>query len=397
MPQSSAALAIDAVSVRQCGRGVLSLALMAARNRTLELLDQHLASDRLSPDSLWIAGHAAWFAERWTLRDAAGTAGTARSDRPASLLPQADAWFEPPSRAWTGQAPDPQAVRDYMLQQLEGTLELLETTDEPEAHLHLFRAALWHEDLQGEALVTLAQSQGVALTVQRPPLNAQRPELCFPATRWTLGSPPEGFAPALERPCQEVEVPPFDIDAQPVCWSQFVEFVNDAGYDRPELWHPAGWAWVQETGRRAPRHVEQMGVASGAVMQTLFGKSTRLAASQPVMHVSWWEADAWARWSGRRLPTEPEWEVAAVTATQRGFRWGDVHEWTAGTLRLWPGFCPDRWAHGTPLDPLPHVGLARVRRGTSFATPDRHRHPRARSFALPHCDEDFVGFRTCAH
>ena len=141
MPQSSAALEIDAVSVRQGGRGALSLALMAARNRTLELLGQHLASDRLSPDSLWIAGHAAWFAERWTLREAAGTA---RGNRPASLLPQADAWFEPPSRAWTGQAPDPQAVRDYMLQQLEGTLELLETTDESEAHLHLFRAALWH-------------------------------------------------------------------------------------------------------------------------------------------------------------------------------------------------------------------------------------------------------------
>ena len=79
-------------------------------------------------------------------------------------------------------------------------------------------------------------------------------------------------------------------------------------------------------------------MASGAVLQTLFGRPARMAGSQSAMHVSWWEADAWARWAGRRLPTEVEWEIAAHAAARRGFRWGDVREWTAGTLRPWPGF-----------------------------------------------------------
>jgi EgtB-related family protein len=193
-----------------------------------------------------------------------------------------------------------------------------------------------------------------------------------------------------------VEVPEFEIDAQPVTWAQFVEFVDDGGYDRAELWQPQGWDWLQakarDEGRRGPRHVEQIGVASGAVLQTRFGRATRMAGSQPAMHVSWWEADAWARWAGRRLPAEVEWELAAHTLTHRGFRWGDVHEWVAGTLRPWPGFSPDPWAEYS----VPWFGQARVLRGASFATRARMKHPKFRGFALPGRDDSFVGFRSCA-
>ncbi|MFY8102824.1 MAG: SUMF1/EgtB/PvdO family nonheme iron enzyme [Ramlibacter sp.] len=397
---------IDAPAVRQCGRGPLSLALMDARNRTLHLLAQHLAADstETSPDDpgppAWqVAGQAAWFAEWWILRNpqrALGAACQADGLRLAPLLPQADEWLRPPSPPGSTAAPDPGTLRDYMLQQLEATLELLDKAEETEPGLHLYRAALCQEDARGEQLLVLAQHRCVKLPLQVPAPMAPRDALDLPATRWTLGSAVGGYAPALERPAHPVEVPPFEIDAQPVSWSQFVEFVDDAGYDRQELWHPDGWSWLQTSGRRAPRHVEQIGVASGAVLQTLFGKPTRLAAAQPVMHVSWWEADAWARWAGRRLPTEVEWEIAAVTASRRGFRWGDVHEWTAATLRPWPGFVPDAWAVHTLQDPQPHWGAARVRRGASFATAARQKHPRARGFALPGHDIDFVGFRTCA-
>ncbi len=405
MPPPASALEIDTPAVRQCGRGPLSLALMDARNRTLHLLAQHLQArtpdpspDDPGPPAWRVAGQAAWFAEWWILRNpqrALGAACKAEGVRLAPLIPQADVWFRPPSPPVPGEVPDPDTVRDYMLQQLEATLDLLEKADETEPGLHLYRAALSQEDARGEQLLVLAQHRGVALPLQAPAPFASRPALALPATRWTLGSAPGGYAPALERPAHPVDVPPFEIDAQPVSWSQFVEFVDDAGYDRQELWHPEGWSWLQACGRRAPRHVEQIGVASGAVLQTLFGKPTRLAAPQPVMHVSWWEADAWARWAGRRLPTEVEWEIAAVTASRRGFRWGDVHEWTANTLRPWPGFVPDAWAVHTLHDPQPHWGMARVRRGASFATPARHKHPRARGFALPAYDIDFVGFRTC--
>jgi formylglycine-generating enzyme required for sulfatase activity len=386
---------IDTPAIRSSGREPLSLALMDARNRTLYLLAQHLqaSADRLDagePEvSAWqIAGRSAWFADRWILRNpqrALGAASSPEGIRLAPLVPEADAWFHPQSPAWGGQPPDPDHVRDYMLRQLEATLDLLEKADETEPGLHLYRAALWQEDIRGEQL-----------NAQVPAPIAARPALALPATRWQMGSPPGGFAPALERPAHAVEVPPFEIDAQPVCWSQFIEFVDDGGYDRPELWHPDGWSWLQASGRRAPGHVEQIGVASGAVLQTLFGKPTRLAGTQPVMHASWWEADAYARWAGRRLPTEVEWEIAAATASRRGFRWGDVHEWTAGALRPWPGYTPDPWSVHAPLDPQAHWGTARVRRGASFATPARHKHARARSFARPDHDADFVGLRTCA-
>jgi formylglycine-generating enzyme required for sulfatase activity len=142
--------------------------------------------------------------------------------------------------------------------------------------------------------------------------------------------------------------------------------------------------------------VEQIGVASGAVMQTVFGKPTRMGASQVAMHVTWWEADAWARWAGRRLPTEAEWEIAALQGARRGFRWGDVREWTAGTLRPFAGFRQDAWAEPAELDVSTMLGAARVLRGGSFAMRARMRHPRARAWALPERDDGFVGFRTCA-
>jgi formylglycine-generating enzyme required for sulfatase activity len=166
------------------------------------------------------------------------------------------------------------------------------------------------------------------------------------------------------------------------------------------LWLPPGREWLQKLaraeGRRGPRHVEQLGRGSGAVLQTLFGRATRMAGQQAALHVSWWEADAYARWAGRRLPTEVEWEVAAHQAAGRGFRWGEVWEWTAGTLRPWPGFAPDPWTRHAESDASSVFGQARVLRGASFATRSRLRWPRRRSWAMPGRDDQFVGFRTCA-
>ena len=143
----------------------------------------------------------------------------------------------------------------------------------------------------------------------------------------------------------------------------------------------------QTEGRRGPRHVEQIGAArhgtGGSVLQQRFGRTVRAAGNQSAVHVGWWEADAWARWAGRRLATEVEWEIAAHTAARRGFRWADVHEWTAGTLQPWPGFRADPWSAGTEFDPQPAFGRARVLRGASLATRARLRSPKRRGFALP--------------
>jgi gamma-glutamyl hercynylcysteine S-oxide synthase len=409
--------AIDDPAMRRAGRELLSLALMDARNRTLHLLAQFepLLAAGVAPEPAaealespaWIGGQVAWLAEYWIGRNpqrALGAACPADGVRLPSAQAMADRWFHPllvpRERRWSPDLPGLDAVRAYLLQTLEDTLELLEHADENDAALHFFRMALFHEDCRGEQLVTLAQLLGVPLKLALPGGVAARDPLLIPAGRWTLGYAPEGFAFDIERPAHEVAVPEFEIDAQPVSWSQYVEFVEDGGYDREACWQPAGWTWLQELaardGRRGPRYVEQIGAAGGAVLQTHFGRATRMAGSQGVVHVSWWEADAWARWAGRRLPTEVEWELAAHAGARRGFRWGDVREWTATTLRPWDGFVADAWTRGTRFEAEPQFGLARVQRGASFAARSRMKHPKARGFALPERDDGFVGFRTCA-
>ncbi len=277
---------------------------------------------------------------------------------------------------------------------------MLEKTPEQDDALYFFRAALAHEDHCGEAMLVAAQSLGLALPIEAPHGMHLREPLGCPATRWSLGSAPAGCVPAIEQPVHSVDVPEFEIDAQPVCWAQFIEFVDDGGYDDAGCWSAAGWQWLQaeaaQHGRRGPRHVEQIGAArfggSGAVLQNFFGRGVRAAGNQPVMHASWFEADAWARWAGRRLPSEIEWEVAAHVAARRGFRWGEVMEWTATTLRPWPGYVADPFAAAVE----PSFGNAKVLRGASLATRRRQHDAKFRRWALPQQDEGFVGFRTCA-
>ena len=402
--------------LRHAGRDLLSLALMDGRNHTLQLLGrfQQALGDRIelpagsvATPPLWLAGHIGWLAEYWIGRNpqrGMGAACGAEALRLASVEPNADRWFNPllslPDERRALDLPPLEAVKAYLLDTLETTLELLEKTAEDDQALYFYRMALYHEDLRCEQLVVIAQELGVPLQLKLAPGAQSREPLLVPATRWRLGWHEGGFAPAIEQGDFEEAVPEFEIDAQATSWAQYVEFIDDGGYDREELWAPAGWQWLQSLaqaeGRRGPRHVEQIGVASGAVLQSLFGKPTRMGGGQSVRHASWWEADAYARWAGRRLPTEVEWEIAAQTAGRRGFRWGDVREWTAGTLQPWPGYAADGWADSAELQPQPLFGRARVLRGASFATRTRMKNAKNRRWALPEDDQGFVGFRTCA-
>ena len=415
----TAPASIDVPDMRCAGRELLSLALMDARNHTLHLLGQFEAADTLlealanvprQPEvdpPLWLAGHIAWLAEYWIARNPQRRLGrhcAANPVRLSSIEPQADAWWNPalstqPAR-WSMSLPTLQSSRAYLLDTLETTLDLLHKSPEDDDALYFYRLALCHEDRRSEHLVMLAQALGVPLQLLLPKGVTPRDTLRLPATHWTLGAPAQGFSFEQDTGSLSVDVPEFEIDAQPVSWAQFVEFVDDSGYDRPELWQAEGWAWLQQLaqaeGRRGPRHVEQIGVASGAVMQTHFGKPTRMAGTQPAMHLSWWEADAWCRWAGRRLPSEVEWDLAAHTAARRGFQWGDVYEWVGTTLHPWPGFEPAPWGHQNDWAASAWWGQAKVLRGASFATRARLKDARLRSFALPGQDDGFVGFRSCA-
>ena len=404
---------IDSPAMRRAGRDLLSLALMDARNHTLHLIGLYehalAGSDFVVPrlpelnPPLWELGHIGWFQEWWlgrNLQRHRGAACDPAASRLASIEPQADRWWDSGQVAhdtrWALDLPDLSGIKGYLLQTLESSLELLEKTPDEDEALYFYRLALFHEDMHGEALIYMAQTLGLSLGLDLPVAMPVRAPLLMPATRWQLGSLAGGFSFDNERQAHEVAVPEFEIDAQVVNWAQFVEFVDDGGYDRSELWQPSGWQWLQHRcaaeGRRGPRYVDQIGVASGAVMQNRFGTPQRLSGGQPVMHVSWWEADAWCRWAGRRLPAEVEWEVAAVQAARRGFHWGDVWEWTGTTFHPYPGFVADPYRDYSE----PWFGTHKVLRGASFATRARLKTPKYRNYFLPQRDDIFAGFRSCA-
>ena len=317
---------------------------------------------------LWTLGHIAWFQEYWIARNVQRARGERADPTPprlASILPDADAWYDPapvdrpqPPRARGERAARSAATRAYLVETLETTLELLAgIADEDDASLYFHRLALFHEEMHARGV---RRARADARHRDRPG-GAHRDAggaAAAAVSRRRAGcsaAAAPGFRFDNEAEPHPVEVPEFEIDAQAVTWAQYGEFVEDGGYDERAHWSEAGWDWLQREGRRTPRHVDQM---RHGVLQRRFGVLARVAAAHPAVHVSWYEADAWCRWAGRRLPSEVEWEAAAHQGATRGFRWGDVHEWTASTFRPYPGFVPG---------PVARLFAARLRRAQGAA------------------------------
>jgi gamma-glutamyl hercynylcysteine S-oxide synthase len=386
-------------AIRQAGSDVLSLALMDARNRSLAVL-----AKQETPAILGMAVRAGWFFEHWissNLQRERGPACDAQAPRLSGIEPRVLAWLHAVDEAaehgatLVGEGP---AVRAYLAATLELTLDLLTLAPETDEGLYLFRLALQHEDRISEAMILSLGLQSAAAAPGREPL-------WLPAQRFMLGSEPGSYVPHGERWAHEVTLPELEIDAQPVSWAQYAEFAEDGGYDRRDCWTESGWAWLQAQGRRAPRHVEQL---VGAVLIQRGNALHRANPVQAAQHVSRHEAQAWCTWAGRRLPTEPEWELAASVAARRGFDWGQVFEWVAGSARLWPNAGPmpagtlDTVAPRTGAPDAGHQQVAQwgapqgVLRGAVPATPARWHHPHARRFVALDADMWPTGFRSCA-
>ncbi len=371
----------DPEAIRRAGRELLALALMDARNALLALLPalEPAADGALRCRLLAAGAWPEWWISRHLQRHR-GDAAASAAPRLPSLEPRLDAWLE-----GRGQ-PSLDDVRGYLAATLELTLDLLATAPETDAGLHAYRQALRHED-------RLVEGLRETLRDGAPPPRPERPPLRVPGRRWVLGTPAgAGFVPEAECGQEAVAVPDFEIDAQAVNWARFAEFADDGGYDRRELWSEAGWRWCADSGRRAPAFVEQL--AGGVVVQRGLGPRARLEKAPPqqaAAHVTRHEAEAWCRWAGRRLPTEPEWALAAATRHRLGFAWGDVHEWVAGRARWLDG----AGALPPPLLDEPQPGQG-VLRGASWATPPRWRHAGARRFAVVADDSRCSGFRSCA-
>jgi iron(II)-dependent oxidoreductase len=145
----------------------------------------------------------------------------------------------------------------------------------------------------------------------------------FPGGPVTIGTDDRREAYDNERPAHTIEIAPFWIDASPVTNVEYLAFMEDGGYARRELWCDGGWAWLQEANANSPKYWSQQ---NGWNVRTM-DRTVSAESNTPVCHVCWYEAGAFARWAGKRLPTEVEWEAAAsgdpVTGRKRRYPWGD--------------------------------------------------------------------------
>ncbi|HZY19910.1 MAG TPA: selenoneine synthase SenA [Ramlibacter sp.] len=384
---SDAPLVYSAATRLRCGgRDDVRAGLLAVRARTLAIADVYREAlgpglavpldPGLNPPR-WELGHLAWFQEWWVARNPQrdlGAAADPDAARPPSSLAAADDWFDSGRighhSRWSLPLPPLDDLRGWLADTLQATLRRLDALP-PDAGadlLYFFRLACLHEAMHAEAACYMARTLGFTIPVAQAPL-APPQLLQVPATRLRLGAQDGGFAFDNELGGHEVELPAFEIDAQPVSWSRFAAFVDDGGYQDPRWWTQEGWQWSRKERHASPRFPRGHG---------------------PAVHLSAHEAEAWCRWAGRRLPTEAEWECGARTAT--GFGWGQVWEWTSSRFEPYPGFRPHPYRDYS----LPWFGSRRVLRGACAATSDLLAHPSYRNFFEPGRSDIFSGFRSCA-
>jgi ergothioneine biosynthesis protein EgtB len=224
-----------------------------------------------------------------------------------------------------------------------------------------------------------------------------------------IGAGPERFAFDCERPRHRVFVAPFRLADRLVSNAEWVDFIADGGYRRPLLWLSEGWARCCADAWTAPNYWEKRD--GGYWTMTLSGRGP-VDPAAPVVHISYFEADAFARWANRRLPTESEWELAAAglpqtgnmlesgrlcptaaSMTQKGLRqmFGDVWEWTSSAFAPYPGFRPTEGA-ASEYNGKFMCGQF-VLRGGSCVTPDSSLRASARNFFPPHARWQFSGLR----
>jgi len=392
-----------AADARRLAGAALAEAMRDARATTLaRTLDQADDAWRVPPQPgvnlpAWELGHLAWFAEFWILRGPhrVGADGFVAAAKPASIAGP-DAIFDSARLAhadrWGVALPSRDALVARLATQLDACIDAIPRDEGDDAANYFHRLALFHEDMHGEAFAWLRATLGwpaPAGLAALPALPAREP-LRIDGGTVALGRAPaeRGFTFDNEQPALQVDVAPFEIDATPVRNAEFQAFVEAGGYAEAAFWPGPAGAWRARHGLSQPLRWRRDD--AGAWQLRWFDRWLPLAAAAPVIHVSAWEAEAYCRWAGRRLPRAAEWECAARDAR---FVWGgSVWEWTADAFLPYPGFVAGPYADYS----RPWFGDHRELRGGAFATAERLHDPRYRNFFVADRSDVFAGFRTAA-
>lgn len=420
----------------------LAQRLQAARERTLLLASDLSGAQLLGPrlaivnPPLWEIAHVAWFQEHWCLRY------RAPGDLAPSLIENADPIYNSAIAAHATRWDLPllpfEAVLRYLAQTLERVLARLESEAANPALRYFAELAACHEEMHCEAFTYTRQTLGYAPPPGLPAAaaagDAWPGDVTIVGGEFLLGAQTDGgFVFDNEKWAHCIQLAPFSIARAAVTNSEFAAFVDAGGYQRREWWSEAGWGWRNSTGADAPVYWVKQG---DDWLQRVYNRLEPLPLHAAVIHVNWYEADAWCRWAGRRLPREAEWEQAAATTPHdpqgmRTYPWGEeapdatranlygvcnttsgvaafaagdsawgcrqllgnVWEWTADWFNPYPGFVRDPYQEYSE----PWFGNHQVLRGGCHATSAPLLRNTWRNFYTPDRRDVFAGFRSCAN